>query len=232
MNLERAADDNLIKTQGRWPLESARRDWPRRSDYYPLFDSNKPLEERFPRELNIEFIERGRERKQVILRCNDINIGARVNDNISDTDHYRFHDIFHLSYAVFLGWSPVIRALLRCKRKSDPNLDENEDGARAGIIEEAISAVVFARAKRKRFFEGASQVDYDLLKSISEFVRGYEVAPVPVWQWERAILEGFRIFRLLKANHGGHVTLNLGNRTMRYRKPRRRVPRPVPKRAH
>jgi hypothetical protein len=116
MNLERAADDNLIKTQGRWPLESARRDWPRRSDYYPLFDSNKPLEERFPRELNIEFIERGRERKQVILRCNDINIGARVNDNISDTDHYRFHDIFHLSYAVFLGWSPVIRALLSPRR--------------------------------------------------------------------------------------------------------------------
>ena len=125
-------------------------------------------EERFPRELEIEFIERGGERKLVILRCNNINVGARINDNISDPDYYRYHDIFHLSYAVFLGWSPVIRSLLRCKRKSDPNLDENEDGARSVIIVEALSAIVFSSAINLRYFADAAQVDYDLLKNIAE----------------------------------------------------------------
>lgn len=222
LSLQHAADANLRKTQSRWPLESAQSGWPRASDYHPLFDANEQREERLPRELEIEFIERGPDRKQVILRCNGINVGARINDNISDPDHYRYHDIFHLSYAVFLGWSPVIRSLLRCKRKSDPNADENEDGARAGIIEEAISAIVFSRAKNLRYFDGATQVDYDLLKNIAEFVRGYEVAAVSAWQWERAILEGFRIFRLLRANRGGHVFLNLTNRSIRYRAPRRK----------
>lgn len=227
-DLKRVASENLKKTQARWPLKSARSDWPNPSDYYPLFDSEESHEEQLPRELDIEFIERGKGRKQVILRCNGINVGARINDNISDPDAYRYHDIFHLSYAVHLGWSPVIRALLRCKRKSDPNLDENEDGARARIIEEAISAVVFARSKNKQFFKNATQVDYDLLKRIPEFVRGYEVEPAPVWQWERAILEGFRLFRLLKVNRGGHITLSLTDRTIRYSRPRRKRPSASP----
>ena len=116
----------------------------------------------------------------------------------------------------------MIRDLLRCKRKSSPELDENQDGARAVIIEEAISALVFSRAKHAHYFEGARQVDYDLLKSIAEFVRGYEVEVVPVWQWERAILEGFRVFHRLKSQHGGHVALSLTRRTLQYRAMRRK----------
>ncbi len=221
--LRHAAANNLLKTRSRWPVESTREGWPRSSDFYPLFDADIPREERLPREMEVEFIERGRgKRTQVVLRCNDINIGARINDNISDPDHYRYHDIFHLSYAVFLGWSPVIRSLFRCKRKSNPDLDENQDGGRAVIIEEAVSAIAFSRAKHARYFEGATQVDYNLLKSISEFVRGYEVEIVPVWQWEHAILEGFRVFRLLRANRGGRVAWNLRQRTLRYRAPHRK----------
>jgi len=229
-SLEKAADENLRKTQNRWPRERARRDWPRPADYYPLFDSGVPPEDRLPRDLEIEFIERKRgARQQVVLRVNGINVGSRINDNITDADHYRYHDIFHLSYAVFLGWSPVIRDLLRCKRKSSPELDENQDGARAVIIEEAISALVFSRAKHAHYFEGATQVDYDLLKSIAEFVRGYEVEVVPVWQWERAILEGFRVFNRLKSQHGGHVALSLARRTLQYRAMRRKPSGPVRK---
>jgi NTP pyrophosphatase (non-canonical NTP hydrolase) len=221
--LEQAATDNLFKTQSRWPPERARPGWPRTSDYYPPFDADVPPEDQLPRNIEIEFIERGRgERKQVVLRANGINVGSRINDNITDPDHYRYHDIFHLSYAIFLGWSPVIRNVLRCKRKSNPELDENQDGARAVIIEEAISAVVFSRAKHAHYFEGATQVDYDLLKIIAEFVRGYEVEAVPAWQWERAILEGFRTFRQLRANHGGRVSVSLRQRSLIYRKPQRR----------
>jgi len=220
--LEEAAAANLRKTQSRWPRESARAGWPRPTDYYPLFDDGFPLEDRLPRELDVEFIERKRGvRTQVVLRVNGINVGSRINDNITDADHYRYHDIFHQSYAVFLGWSPVTRDLLRCKRKSSPEIDENQDGARAVIIEEAISALVFSRAKHARYFEEATQVDYDLLKNIAEFVRGYEVEVVPAWQWERAILEGFRVFRALRAGRGGYVSLSLTRRALHYRKRRR-----------
>ncbi|HVR46910.1 MAG TPA: pyrophosphatase [Candidatus Binatia bacterium] len=221
--LEQAANDNLLKTQSRWPSERTRPAWPRPSDYHPLFDADVPPEDQLPRSMEFEFIERGRgERKQVVLRANGINVGSRINDNITDPDHYRYHDIFHLSYAVFLGWSPVIRNVLRCKRKSNPELDENQDGARAVIIDEAISATVFSRAKHTRYFEDATQVDYDLLKIIAEFVRGYEVEAIPAWQWEHAILEGFRVFHQLRANHGGRVSVNLPQRSLVYRKPQRR----------
>ena len=64
------------------------------------------------------------------LRCNGLNFGDRLTDNIVDPDGYRYHDIFHFAYAVHLGWSPVIRSLLRAKRKSVPATDENEDGGR------------------------------------------------------------------------------------------------------
>lgn len=217
--LERCAYDNVRKTQSRWPAEAKRAGWPRPSAYQPLFDSGFPREDQLPRKLDVEFIERRRGvRKQVVLRINDINVGSRINDNITDADFYRYHDIFHLSHATFLGWSPVVRDLLRCKRKSQPEIDENQDGARAVIIEEAISALVFSRAKHMRYFEDATQVDYDLLKMIAELVRSYEVEVVPMWQWERAILEGYRIFRALKANGGGHVSLSLTERFIKYRR--------------
>lgn len=201
VDLQRAAESNIAKTQSRWPAERR---------FASLPDDSYPLEERIPRTLTIEFHERRRgNRVEVLLRHEGITLGDRVTDNILDPDGYRYHDIFHFSHAVSLGWSPVTRALLRCKRKSRPAIDENEDGARAGALEEAISALVFSRAKMMRYFEGATQVDYDLLKSIHEMIQGYEVQSIPVWQWEHAILEGYRIFRLLTQHQGGIVKWDL-----------------------
>jgi len=208
VNLKDACSANLAKTRSRWPPESEK-------VFHVLFDEGCPVEEQIPRSLAIEFLERRRgSRAEVLLRCNGINVGARVTDNIPETDDYRYHDIFHIAHAVFLGWSPVVRALLRCKRKSDPAVDENQDGARAIILEEAGSASVFACAKHMRFFDAVDQVDYDLLKNIQELVRGYEVDQVPLWQWEIAILEGFRVFRCLRSSLGGRVTWDLDRRTL------------------
>ena len=67
--------------------------------------------------------------------------------------------------------------------------------------------IVFSRAKEMDFFAGAEQVDYDLLKTIQEHVAGYEVDQVPLWQWEEAILEGYRVFRLLRDQRGGLVVV-------------------------
>jgi len=208
VSLQVAASENILKIESRWPRDRI---------YRPLFDENFPEEEQLPRHLDIEFRERDRgTQKNVILRCNGINFGDRLTDNIEDPDWYRYHDIFHFAYAVYLGWSPVIRALLHCKRKSKPEIDEAQDGARASIIEEAVSAIVFSHAKQLNFFEGVDHVDYDLLKSIRGFIEGYEVYRVPLWQWEVAILDGYRIFRHLRNNRGGRVMLDLSKHQISY----------------
>lgn len=206
--LRDAAERNTAKTRSRWPEEKR---------YAPLFDDDFPVEEQLPRRLKLDFIERSRgTQRAVILRCNGINFGDRLTDNIEDPDGYRFHDIFHFSYAVHLGWSPVTRALMRTKRKFNSNVDETQDGARAGIVEEAVSAIVFSRAKQLKFFDGLDHLDFDLLKTVKEFVEGFEVEAVPVWQWETAILDGYRVFRALCAGPGGGVTLDLAARQLTY----------------
>jgi len=209
--LRDAAERNTAKTKSRWPDEKR---------YAPLFDDGFPVEEQLPRRLQVEFLERSRgSQRAVILRCNDINFGDRLTDNIEDPDGYRFHDIFHFAHAVHLGWSPVVRALMRTKRKSKPEIDEAQDGARAVIIEEAVSAIVFSRAKQLKFFEGLDHVDFDLLKTVQEFVEGFEVAAVPLWQWESSILDGYSVFRALRAGPGGRVTLDLVERQLTYAPP-------------
>ena len=211
IDIREAAAKNIEKTQSRWPSEALS---------VPLFDERFDETEQIPRRLDVEFRQIRRANKYtVLLRCNGLNIGDRLTDNIEHPDFYRFHDVFHLAHAVYLGWSPVTRVLLNCKRKSKRQVDENQDGARARIIEEAVSAVVFSRAKETRFYDGIEHVDYDLLKTISEFVRGFEVDEVPLWQWEEAILNGYRVFRALRDNGGGTVTANLVNRDLRYAKP-------------
>lgn len=206
--LRDAAERNTAKTRSRWPDDKG---------YAPLFDDDFPVEEQLPRRLQIDFLERARgSRKAVILRCNDLNFGDRLTDNIEDPDGYRFHDIFHFAYAVHLGWSPVVRSIMRTKRKSNSKIDEAQDGARAGIVEEAVSAIVFSRAKQLNFFEGLDQVDFSMLKTVKEFVAGFEVENIPLWQWETAIIDGYRVFRELRGGQGGRVTIDLCARRLMY----------------
>ena len=208
IRLEHAAEKNLEKTRSRWPQER---------EYLPLFDSEFPEWEQIPRRLRVEFRESGSvEKPVVVLRCNGLNLGDRLTDNIGAPDGYRFHDVFHFAHAVHLGWSPILRSLLKCKRKSDPAVDESQDGARARIIEEAVSATVFSRAKEVDYYGGIDRVDYDLLKTIQGFVKGFEVDKSPLWQWEEAILSGYRVFRELCKHKGGVVTLDLVERKLVY----------------
>ena len=211
LDLKDVLEKNIHKRESRWPTAE---------NYAALFDADHPEEEQLPRCLDVEFRRSAHGPDNVvILRCNGLNLGDRLTDNIKGGDNYRFHDIFHFAYAVYLGWSPVLRSLLRCKRKSDPSDDENEDGARAQIIEEAISATVFARAKELDMYRNVEQVDYDLLKLIQRFVSGFEVSRVPLWQWEKAILEGFRTFRQLSRYGGGMVRLDMSAHSLGYSRP-------------
>ena len=214
--LEDLAHDNVAKTHGRWPGSGAK--------YVALFDADPqyPEHERLPRELDIEFFERDQETSPyVVQQLRGVFIGDRLTDNNAEADDYRFHDVFHLAYVAHLGWSPVIRALLKRKRKSRKDIDENEDGARAMIIEEGIATWIFNHAKKRGdFFEGIEigKLEYGLLKQVQSMVAGYEVDQCPLWQWEKAILDGFQVFRDMRKpeNRGGTVRVNMLEHTITF----------------
>ena len=139
-------------------------------------------------------------------------LGDRLTDNHLPPDDYRFHDVFHLAHAAVLGWSPTTRALLKIKRKSQTATDENEDGARANLIEEGLTTWIFETAKQHRFFANTPKLGLDLLKDVKRFVRGYEAEKLPMWLWESAILQGYTVFRELRASRSGVVLTNMDER--------------------
>jgi NTP pyrophosphatase (non-canonical NTP hydrolase) len=229
LSMTQVAEENLKKFESRWPRAGAA--------YHPRFDDGRPAIERFPRQFSIHFIERltADGKPYVIQQLNGVNIGDRLTDNKTEPDGYRFHDVFHLAYIAHLGWSPVIRGLLKLKRKSDEDLDENQDGARAMIIEEGIATWIFNHAHHRSYYETTppGKLEYGLLKQVSDMVKGYEVAQCPLWQWERAILDGFAVFRQLRDAGGGIVHVDMEAHTIRFEKVDA-VPeadsRPMPKR--
>lgn len=178
------------------------------------FDIEFEIEEQLPRDFKIRINERKSGRSY--LQMNDVFIGDPLTDNISSKDGYRFHDVFHLAYATILHWSPVTRALLKRKRKSNPIVDEAQDSGRAIVVEEGLTAWIFTRAKELNYFEDHNKLSLDMLKTIEEFVRGYEVDKCPLKLWEKAILEGYAIFRELKVNQSGWIIGNREQRTIRY----------------
>jgi len=197
---------NIEKTDGRF----LRPDF----EKLPVFDAEFPEEEQLPENFRIEIMQRIN--GKCCLRWNGVFIGAPLTDNIGDSDGYRFHDVFHLAHAAVLHWSPTFRALISHKRKSDTKLDENEDGGRAIVIEEGLTAYIFSCAKDLKFFDGQSSVSFDLLKTINKFVRGYEVERCPLWLWEKAVLDGYEVFRQIVANNGGTVIGDRNTRTISY----------------
>ncbi len=203
VTLEAAAVKNLAKIDDRWPREHI---------YPEPLDAKAESEERLPRQLTIEIFEREvRGRTYVFQRCNGINIGDRLTDNAMTADDYRFHDVFHYAYVAVLGWSPVIRALFRLKRKSAPKVDEAQDGARATLIEEGITTWIFGQALELDLFAEmkAGDLPFDLLKHVRGFVTGYEAERCPLWLWEEAILQGYAAFRFLREHRRGRLQLDL-----------------------
>ena len=205
LTLEEVADFNLAKTGRRWQpvgVDKVSR---------KLFDEDFPPSERLPRQMDISIEE---ESGIAITTIDGAKYGDPLTDNRYEDDGYRFHDICHLSYASILGWSPTMRALMRRKRKSDPKVDEVEDGGRAIVIEEGISAMVFSYAERRNFLEGAEGVNYDLLRTIKDMTSHLEVRTRTEGDWERAIMTGFNIWRQVKANGKGRIHANLERGTI------------------
>ena len=208
ITLEDVARHNLNKTQSRWHSSPRAK----RDDRASLFDDHFPPAERLPRRMDISIGEV--EHNRAVMIINGVKTGDPLRDNRFEDDGYRFHDVFHLSYASVLGWSPTLRALMKRKRKSDPRIDEVEDGGRAIVIEEGIAAMAFSYAERRNFLEGAEGVSYELLRTIREMTDHLEVACRTAGDWERAIILGFRIWRSINASGGGRLRADLEQRTL------------------
>lgn len=201
LDLQEIAEENLAKIADRFYSEQTRSAPLCRGDRY---DTAYPESEQLPQTLTVEFREIQVDGKRKLeTTINGKRFGDSLTDNSHVDDGYRFHDVFHFTNAILLGWSPIVRRTLGVKRKSVPQVDEVEDGARAGVTEEAISAIIFGYAKDFSFFQGSDAVEFSLLRMIKQMTTPFEVRDQGLRQWEIAILEGYRVWREMVANNGG-----------------------------
>lgn len=207
LTLSTIATANLQKTSGRWGTQQI-------SAHRP-YDDAYPENERIPRKFEIRFSELEIEgAMKVVMELDGMPIGNSLTDNSASEDGYRFHDAFHLAFAVILGWSPVLRKLMGRKRRSVRDIDENEDGGRALVIEEGIAAYVFEYGEAHEQLLDVRAVDFEVLKTVKSMTRRLEVSSKTWNDWERAIMAGWRIFRELRNRGGGVVLCDLDSGTI------------------
>lgn len=210
LSLSEIADHAITKNETYWcaPDKSS-----------PSFDTDPkdgyPKYEQLPRNFTIQFQDIPRdegEKPELIISMNDVQLGDRLTDNTHHDSGYRYHDVFHMCAATFLGWSPVFRRMLKRKRKSDKATDENEDGARAAIIEEAVVSQVY-RYGKKINFQKVDHIDEDLIKLIMEMTTEYECSKLEGRDWKLFAARSIELFGMIKNGFNGKITFNADDRT-------------------
>jgi hypothetical protein len=238
LDLEDIACANLARARDRYPRQHAGAG----CEGLPVFDAAYPDRERFPRRLVVAVTEQiAPGRRAAVLRLvsaepnafpdgpvsiggrpHGFRVGAELGDPLTDnsrgTGAYRFHDAIHLGFMAVLGWSPTMRSLLRLKRKSSPEADECEDGARAIFAEEGLAAVLSRLAPSRTGFLNTASIDGDVIEVAKAAATGLEAGAAPGWLWQTAIHQGFRAMSLLGENDGGYLVADLDARELSYRK--------------
>ncbi len=205
LNLSNVAQKNIDKITNLYDVTS--------DDNYESLDEGFPKDEQFPKKIEFVFYDH---EKSIKIYVNKVIIGDKLTDNSSEEDGYRYHDVFHIANMAILGWSPVMRGMLKRKRKSDPKTDENEDGARAAILEEAIVAYVFQYAKDNNFFSNEEEVEAPILSTIQSLTKNLEVSKRRAADWRKAIKQGFECFKGLQGNKGGVIVADLTEKKITY----------------
>lgn len=208
VSLNDIAESNLAKTHDRWGKHNI---------YTDSLDAEYREEQRLPEIFEIELHEFLVDKKPMIRTSMDgKQIGDDLTDNADDPDGYRFHDVFHLAYVAVLGWSPVIRKLLNRKRKDNERVDEVQDGGRAQVIDEAISALVFEYARKHNWLADVKELDYQLLRTIKGITGILEVRSRSAGEWQSAIIKGFDVWRQVRDAGGGRIQVNQRERELTY----------------
>lgn len=240
LDLDDIATSNLERVQDRYdpgPEKAAQAS-------LPVFDANFSQHEQFPRRLTIEFVDAVSLRGQLTATMRLVSVrpdrfpdgpvttdegkvcgfrvgaelGDPLTDNTRNADAYRFHDAIHLGFMAVLGWSPNMRALLRLKRRSDAEVDECEDGARAIFAEEGLAVILSRMAIRRNGFMRETTVDSEIIQIAQVATHDLEPARLPGWLWRRAIAHGFSAMSSLAANGGGFLVADLDERALSYHK--------------
>ena len=211
LSLRDLAEANLDKVNRRWTMPS---------EATPP-DRTWPDAEQLPRCFDAWLSDQGG-RVSISFEIDGARVPAAADtltDNAYDPDGYRFHDVFHFAYAAVLDWSPVTRSLLRRKRKSDPRIDEVEDGGRAVAIEEGISAMMFAYASQHRMLEGVKTIEDSVLRTISDMTGHLEVRAKTAAEWQDALVQGFDAWRHVRDAGGGGIRVDRRTRSIRFLDP-------------
>lgn len=217
-DLDEIARENLEKTRG---LFLALEDLPPQA----RFDGDAPPDQQLPTRLTVTLIEseettkRGETLQRVRMYRGDDTVGDPLDDNSEHSDDYRYHDVFHLAHMAVLGWSPVMRRLLGCKRSELPTIDRVQDGGRAAAIEEGLTAYVFTMAGDHSRFSTLAHVPPSVLKTCAKMSSHLEVSARSPADWHAAILAGYRAFREVVDHRGGVLTADLEARTLTYEAP-------------
>lgn len=206
--LEDVAQSNLTKVDDRWKDVIGE----------PIFfDDDFPEAEQLPREFDVTFAyDDASGTSKVVVSQEGQRVGDPLTDNAYEEDGYRFHDVYHFTFATMLGWSPVTRRNMKRKRKSDPRVDEVEDGGRGRVIEEGIAALGFAYAGEHGFFADTDRIDESLLKTVRMLTTTAEVRVRSAREWERTIVQASRVWKLVRDNDGGGIRCDLRARTVDY----------------
>ena len=239
LNLNGIAKDNTKKTLSMFrPKDERKRT--------PLYDTDFPLLEQFPRIFDVIFTPAPWDSEQAIMIVNGLRVGDPLRDNaykrkkgkkktkkgeytiqdnrLIEIDGYRFHDSVHFAFIAILGWSPVMRGLMKRKRKTKGDVDDADDGARAQIVEEMIVKLTHSYAvgiDEDKLLDDEEQVSFDLLKQIKVLADGLEVTggrkgtqSLKYWEWEKAILAGFHVYNDLRRWRKGRLHVNMTERTI------------------
>ncbi len=192
------------------------------------YDAEFVVGQRFPGRLTVTFVETEEANKagEVLLRVRMFRgaqslaeaetIGDPLDDNSERGDEYRYHDVFHLAHMAVLGWSPVLRRLLKAKREDIPAVDRIQDGGRAAAIEEGVTAFVFSEAGTHSYFATSAYVPPSIVKMCRRMTDHLEVSNRTRTDWQHAILRGYSVFRSVVESGGGVVTADLEARTLTF----------------
>lgn len=206
LSLDEVAQENVAKVKARWgSSKTARRPT---TGAKPL-DHRFPVPQRLPRQGTAEIRPvSGSRTPRIKTLINGKRMGEHLTDNAHVEDGYRLHDVFHLGCMTLLGWSPVVRRGLKAKRKKSKRIDEVEDGGRAIVIEEGVSALVFSYGVRHKMLDGIHELDYSLLRTIKEMTEHLEVRVRTEADWEQTILQSYEVWRSLLVYQGGRVAFD------------------------
>src|SRR6266498_1591296 len=217
-DLDEIARVNLDKTRGLFGA-------PGQLAPHDLFDADVPDSQRLPARLTVMLTETdettssGETLQRVRMYRGTQPVGDPLDDNSEHDDAYRYHDVFHLAHMAVLGWSPVMRSLLRRKRSGNPAVDRIQDGGRAVAIEEGLTAYVFTMAAQHSFFTSYAHVPPSVLKTCARMTAHLEVAARSTADWHAAILAGYSVFQHAVQNKGGVITADLAQRRLSYDSP-------------